>query len=141
MPTSSPTATRPFISVVIIFDDNPWQTSWRLEALLNEDELLIEVRYPGDYASYTAGNQVIEQVNLLTPRSSPTLYRFTMTDNENDGLCCTAGNGVLESIWGILKVVSFSLNSKNFTLKMSVLSTTGRENQSRAYLLVPESQI
>jgi hypothetical protein len=86
-PSAVPTITRPYISIEIVLDEDPQETGWFVEALLEDEEVLLDVRYPGSYRKYKAGESVVEQVDLLPPRSSgPTLYRFTTTDNESNGL-------------------------------------------------------
>lgn len=89
-PSSAPTITRPYITIRIRFDRHPSETGWFLEALSTSDEEpeVLAARYPGDYQRFQQGDVHTEVVNLLLPSPTTTTYRFTMTDNEGDGMCC-----------------------------------------------------
>jgi trypsin len=85
-PSAAPTMTPPFVTIVIIFDSYPEETGWFLEALFDsgEAEVLKQVYTYND----TTTSREIEEVYLLS--TMPMTYRFTMTDNEQDGLCCAS---------------------------------------------------
>jgi secreted trypsin-like serine protease len=99
-PTQVPTETLPFVSLSIQFDKYPQETGWRLELLLNDDNgeyyQVLQQVYPGTYANYTEEERVKIDISILS--SVPETYKFTMTDNERDGLCCGVGIGEYE-LW------------------------------------------
>ena len=115
-PSSAPTVTRPFVTVSIDFDRYASETGWQLERIQVKDSvdtsatikntndpdwLLLAVRYPGDYAGIADGESRVETVNLPLPIPGKIqTYRFTMTDNEGDGLCCKHGQGQAVVYWG-----------------------------------------
>jgi hypothetical protein len=77
-----------------VFDKFPQHTGWIVEALLENEVQLIDARYPGFYRKFSAGSSFTERVDLLPySPSGPIQYKFTMTDNENNGLCCANGSG------------------------------------------------
>jgi hypothetical protein len=84
VPSAAPTMTPPFITIVITFDSFPEETGWFVEALFDsgEVEVLKQVYTYND----TNADSVTEVVNLLS--TMPMTYRVTMTDNEEDGICC-----------------------------------------------------
>jgi hypothetical protein len=97
MPSSAPTMTRPFITLVIMLDDLPEETGWILEALVDEnDPRIVEIVYPGTYNQ--SNTRIEEEIELILPGSQPIQYRFTMTDNERNGLCCENGQGFYQ-VW------------------------------------------
>lgn len=86
-PTPSPTLSRPFLTVVIQLDDFSTETGYLVEALFAEDDIrLVAAVYPGSFGQEMANKLVVEQVDLLVISDQPERYRFTMTDNEHDGL-------------------------------------------------------
>lgn len=93
-PSMAPTVVPPIVWVVIEFDDRPYETGWRIEAMYEKGELetLKEV-YPG---TYNEMETVFEPVRLLS--QTPMSYRFTLTDNEANGICCDHGKGSYE-VW------------------------------------------
>jgi hypothetical protein len=99
-PTQVPTETLPFVSLSIQFDKYPQETGWRLELLLNDNNgeyyQVLQQVYPGTYANYTEEERVKIDISILS--SVPETYKFTMTDNERDGLCCGVGIGEYE-LW------------------------------------------
>lgn len=100
-PTQVPTETLPFVSLSIQFDKYPQETGWRLELLLNDNDngeyyQVLQQVYPGTYANYTEEERVEIDISILS--SVPETYKFTMTDNERDGLCCGVGIGEYE-LW------------------------------------------
>jgi hypothetical protein len=86
-PTSSPTASRPFLTVVIQLDDFSTETGYLVEALFAEDDIrLVAAVYAGSFKQEMANKLIVEQVDLLATSDQPERYRFTMIDNEHDGL-------------------------------------------------------
>jgi len=93
-PSMAPTVTPPLVWVVINFDDRPGETGWRIEALYeNGDTETLEEVYPGTYEDMAS---ISEPVYLLP--ETPMTYRFTLTDNEANGICCAFGRGSYE-LW------------------------------------------
>ena len=89
-----PTTTPPTVWVVIKFDDYSGETGWRIEALHDNGETeILEEEFPGTYEDMTS---ISEAVRLLP--ATPMTYRFTMTDNEANGICCKFGEGSYE-LW------------------------------------------
>lgn len=86
-PTSAPADSWPFLTVTIQLDEFPTETGYFVEALFAESVQLVAAIYPGTYfGPEMASSLVREQVYLLESGSQPEQYRFTMTDNEHDGL-------------------------------------------------------
>eukprot|EP00544_Gedaniella_sp_CCMP2646_P007942 CAMPEP_0202483296 /NCGR_PEP_ID=MMETSP1361-20130828/2567_1 /ASSEMBLY_ACC=CAM_ASM_000849 /TAXON_ID=210615 /ORGANISM="Staurosira complex sp., Strain CCMP2646" /LENGTH=572 /DNA_ID=CAMNT_0049111489 /DNA_START=383 /DNA_END=2098 /DNA_ORIENTATION=- len=100
-PTQAPTETPPFVSLYIQFDKYPQETGWRLELLLDDNDngeyQVLQQVYPGTYANYTEEERIKIDISILKS-SVPETYKFTMTDNERDGLCCGVGIGEYE-LW------------------------------------------
>jgi len=93
-PTSAPTVTPLTIWIVIEFDVRPEETGWRIEALYeNGETMILKEVFPGTYISMT---NVSEPFHLLPQQ--PMAYRFTLTDNEANGVCCAFGLGSYE-LW------------------------------------------
>jgi secreted trypsin-like serine protease len=85
--TSSPTVSPPFLTVVIQLDEYPTETGYLVEALFAEDDIrLVAAVYAGSFGQEMANKLVVEQVDLLASSDQPERYRFTMIDNEHDGL-------------------------------------------------------
>ena len=93
-PSMAPTVTPPILWIVIQFDVRPEETGWRIQALRDngETEKLHEV-YPGTYINLTS---IREPFRLLS--ETPMKYRFTLTDNEANGICCDFGIGFYQ-LW------------------------------------------
>jgi hypothetical protein len=72
------------------FDVRPEETGWRIEAISDDGNVTMTLRevYPSTYNGLT---NVSESVYLLT--ETPMAYRFTLTDNEANGICCGFGSG------------------------------------------------
>jgi len=68
------------VALQITFDNYPLETSWILETI--EDETLVT----------GFGNFSVETFNE-TYCLGEGCYRFTILDSENDGICCSYGNG------------------------------------------------
>jgi hypothetical protein len=86
-PTSSPTVARPFLTVLIQLDEFPTETGYLVEAIFAEDDIrLVAAVYTGSFRQDMANKMIVEQVDLLATSNQPERYRFTMTDNEHDGL-------------------------------------------------------
>ena len=99
VPSSSPTMSRPYVSIEIKFDSASVESGWDLEALVpNEEPVPLAVRFTGAYANQSLSSTVVERVNLLLPRRDPITYRFRATDERNDGICCSRGFGFYR-IW------------------------------------------
>jgi hypothetical protein len=90
--TSKPVdvAGEPYLSVVIELDSYPMETGFRVEAINDTSDAavssapnLIYEMYPGSFGPEKAHSEV--QVNVSLPVSYRR-FRFTMTDNEHDGL-------------------------------------------------------
>lgn len=108
LPTQAPTATPapsasktslPFITIEIVFDLYAVETGWSVKALSeNEEPLLLDVQYPGSYRGYSAGDTVLELVDLLPSSTTTNLqeYEFMVTDNEGDGIT----DGRFRVFWG-----------------------------------------
>lgn len=87
-PSLAPTVEPLFITIVITLDAYPEETGWLVEALLeNGTQQVLEQVYPGTYDNST--KSVNDRVNLLL--DMPMTYRFTISDNERDGICCAWG--------------------------------------------------
>ena len=97
-PSVAPTMEPPFVTVDITLDAFPEETGWLVEALLeNGAQQVLQQVYPGTYNNSTVS--VNEQVNLLPVM--PMTYRFTISDNEGDGICCVGGiNGSYHLFFG-----------------------------------------
>jgi Trypsin len=92
MPSTSPTMSRPYVSIEIKLDLHPEETGWELEALVpNDAPILVAAQYPGAYANETG--RIIEHVNLFLAGDDPITYRFRAADTSNDGICCSSGFG------------------------------------------------
>lgn len=128
-PSVQPSSTRPFISIQIVFDEYPQHTGWIVEALLDNEVLLIDVRYPGFYRKFSAGTSFTERVELLPYNSSgPIQYRFTMTDNENNGLCCANGSGSARVYMGDVSEKTLLFEFTKFFLEDERLFTDEQVN-------------
>jgi len=93
-PSMAPTVTPPLVWVVINFDDRPGETGWRIEVLYeNGDTETLQEVFPGTYEDMASTSEPF----LLLPET-PMTYRFTLTDNEADGICCDFGQGSYE-LW------------------------------------------
>ena len=81
---TTPPSTLYYIEVTVLYDDNPWQTSWKLQGVIGNGFVNGDVKSkagaPGD-TSHT------EQIWI--PEG---LYKFTIMDTWNDGICCMEGN-------------------------------------------------
>lgn len=94
-PSMAPTVTPPMLLLEIQLDDYPEETGWRLEVLEEDDDYrVLQQVYPGTYANVTS----VEETIPLLPSSREETYKFTITDNERDGLCCEGGIGYYE-LW------------------------------------------
>jgi len=78
--------TRPFLTVVIQLDEFPTETGYSLEGLFLDGSRLVAAVYPGVFGPEMANRLVTNKVYLLDAGAQPDKYRFTMTDNEHDGL-------------------------------------------------------
>ena len=106
-PSSSPTMSRPYVSIEIKFDSASVESGWELEALVpNEEPVLLAVRYTGAYANQSLSSTIIERINLLLPGGDSITYRFRATDERNDGICCSHGFGFYR-IWYGEPVIGF----------------------------------
>jgi kallikrein len=78
---------RPYLTIVIHFDNHPENTGFFLEKINNDDTRdLIQTVYPGAFGRFLERQKVTERVYLLPPAPEIQKYRFTMTDNEGNGL-------------------------------------------------------
>jgi len=77
-----------FLTVLIQLDEYPTETGFLVDVETKDGHLeRVYNRYPGSFGTALAGHLVEERVDLLSAVSlEPTRYRFTMTDNEHDGL-------------------------------------------------------
>ena len=130
MPSSAPTVTPPFVTVAITFDNYPEETGWFIEALYTDmpDPVLIEHVYEGTYANNTDGSSITSEVTLFAPQLEPTTYRFTMTDNERDGICCRLGTGSYQLWLGLPEEGTLLAEGAEFYFEEShifVLDSTG----------------
>lgn len=98
-PSAAPTITQPFITIMLKFDSFPEETGWIVESLEPTQQIIQQV-YVGTYQDYDAGDTVMEQVYLL--QEKPMTYRFTIMDNELDGICCSErfSNGLYQLWYG-----------------------------------------
>lgn len=89
-PSTAPTGEPPFLWLVMDFDVRPEETGWRIEAISDDGNVTVTLRevYPGTYNGLT---NISESVYLLP--ETPMAYRFTLTDNEANGICCGFGRG------------------------------------------------
>jgi hypothetical protein len=76
-----------YLTIVIKFDDHPQNIGFFLENINDDDTReLIHTVYPGTFGGRQGRQEVLERVYLLPPGPEIQKYRFTMTDNEGDGL-------------------------------------------------------
>jgi Trypsin len=97
-PTSSPTAIRPFISVVIQFGSIPQDIGFRLEIFEDsaetelfegqntEEYTLLHVVYPGNFAADLEASRIMLEIPLKPESSQKQTYQFTMISNEGLGV-------------------------------------------------------
>ena len=86
-PPPSSDDSRPYLTIVIKFGDDPQNTGFFLEIINNDDTReLIQTVYPGTFVELQGRREVAERVFLLPPGRENQKYRFTMTDNEGHGL-------------------------------------------------------
>jgi len=96
VPTSLAERTTPYFSIEITFDQYTEETGWSMEAVIleGEEERVLDIRYAGSYKYLTNDTTITEIVDLIDDDQVVVqYYRFTMFDNEGDGLCCNYGNG------------------------------------------------
>lgn len=89
-PSMTPTMTPAMVWIEIVFDIRPEETGWRVEALSDNGGVGTTLRevYPGTYNGLTNTSEAL----YLLPET-PMAYRFTITDNEANGICCGYGRG------------------------------------------------
>lgn len=122
-PSMAPTVTPPTIWVVIEFDVRPDETGWRIEALHDDGETeMIKEVYAGTYIDLT---NISEPVRLLP--QTPKKYRFTLTDNEANGICCAYGIGSYQLWLGEPGAGELLVQGQDFVWEIShefVINTT-----------------
>ncbi|EJK70971.1 hypothetical protein THAOC_07628, partial [Thalassiosira oceanica] len=72
------------LTLVLQLDEYSSETSWSLES---PDGTMAYTMQRGHYESY-ASNKKVETIQV-----PPGRYRFRITDERGDGICCSAGNG------------------------------------------------
>jgi len=92
-PSAAPTTTPPIATLMIQFDSFPEETGWIMQVYdqAQGDYETLQQVYPGTYSKNMTS--ITQEIRLLSQTTSPMTYKFTMTDNERDGVCCAVGEG------------------------------------------------
>lgn len=89
-PTEAPQT--PYLTVFVALDKFPTETGFLVEALIGDGSAteptptLVDAVYPGTFAQNQAHEQIERVVPLWSMIQQTRHFRFTMTDNEQDGL-------------------------------------------------------
>jgi len=94
-PTSAPTpCSQSAVTVGIVTDNYPGETSWTLENTCNGDQV-------GSGGSYTSSNTEYKEEFCVPPAK----FKFTINDTYGDGICCGYGQGGYEiTMNGVMQV-------------------------------------
>ena len=92
-PSTSPIETLYCIQVAVVYDDAPWQTSWDLRTKDGEEIAFVGPGLSGD-TNHT------KNICLNQGR-----YKFTIYDNNRDGLCCNNGAGYYNILTSVGEII------------------------------------